>query len=600
MSQTPEERPGGTRDCCADFSGDCSRRDFMRAGVAAAAVSGGGLGAFYFGYGASVPSPVRVGVIGTGDEGSVLLGAINPKYVEVKAIADIRPYNVYRAFHGEIGQPARPGMMKVYGWKSEDEARRHVKVYGPWQEMLANARRDGLEAIIIALPLFLHAAVAIAAMRNGLHVLTEKLMGHTVHECKEMARVADDTRRHLVTGHQRHYNVLYAQAADQIKRGMLGDLHFIRAQWHRSNMPGKDSWQQPLPPGVKGKELAKRLGELEKSRKAAGAEDFDRLDQQVRQLKAQIADYVLHTGGLANGLPSLAELDGTAAGDMIQKICELGAGKGKGKGRPAEQLGYEAMKVTNAAGDDIYDRPAIEELIRWRLWDRTAAGLMAELGSHQLDAASIFISAAHGGEKKIHPLSVVAAGNRPIFPPDRDCEDHVYCILEFPAPHYDPADPQAAKKKIGVMYSSINGNGFGGYGEIVMGTKGTLILEREQVLHEPSKAAEIRVTGGGAGPTLDTQASGAAKQMTSAGGAQNVSRGYAEEIEHFAWCVRNPSPENIPRCHPKVALGDAVIALVTNMAAREGRRIEFDEAWFDPAKPETPEGVEPDLTRYKA
>jgi len=27
-----------------------------------------------------------------------------------------------------------------------------------------------------------------------------------------------------------------------------------------------------------------------------------------------------------------------------------------------------------------YDRTALEELIRWRLWDRTGGGLMAELG----------------------------------------------------------------------------------------------------------------------------------------------------------------------------------------------------------------------------
>ena len=45
---------------------------------------------------------LRVGVIGTGDEGSVLLGAINPDFIEVKAIADIRPYNIWRAFHGDI------------------------------------------------------------------------------------------------------------------------------------------------------------------------------------------------------------------------------------------------------------------------------------------------------------------------------------------------------------------------------------------------------------------------------------------------------------------------------------------------------------------
>ena len=45
--------------------------------------------------------------------GSVLVGALNPKYIAVKAIADIRPYNVHRAFHGDCysrgrERPARP------------------------------------------------------------------------------------------------------------------------------------------------------------------------------------------------------------------------------------------------------------------------------------------------------------------------------------------------------------------------------------------------------------------------------------------------------------------------------------------------------------
>ena len=80
--------------------------------------------------------------------------------------------------------------------------------------------------------------------------------------------------------------------------------------------------------------------------------------------------------------------------------------------------------------------------------------------------------------------------------------------------------------------------------------------------------------------------------------AGSVSRGYIEELEHWAWCIRQPAPENRPRCHPEVALGDAVIALTTNMAARQSRRIEFQEAWFDPTRPETPEGIAPDVTRY--
>ena len=68
------------------------------AGVA----SGAGLGSIYFGYGRSVGDPLRVGVLGTGDEGSVLIGAHTPDYLNVIAIADIRPFNVHRAFHGDV------------------------------------------------------------------------------------------------------------------------------------------------------------------------------------------------------------------------------------------------------------------------------------------------------------------------------------------------------------------------------------------------------------------------------------------------------------------------------------------------------------------
>ena len=124
---------------------------------------------------------------------------INPEFIEVKAIADIRPYNIWRAFHGdhysEASLAARPGLMAKYDWKTEEEARRHVKVYekknGGYKELLKNAKRDGLEAVVIALPLHLHAPAAIAAMQAGLHVLTEKLMAHSVGECKDMARTAE-------------------------------------------------------------------------------------------------------------------------------------------------------------------------------------------------------------------------------------------------------------------------------------------------------------------------------------------------------------------------------------------------------------------------
>jgi predicted dehydrogenase len=537
-----------------------TRRDFLTGTLAAGLATGAGLGSIYFGYGKSVGSPLRVGVLGTGDEGSVLLGAHNPDYLNVVAIADIRPYNIFRGFHGDVSSPsantARPGLMAKYKWSSEDEARKKVKVYEAYEDLLKD---KNVEAVIIALPLHLHAEASIKAMRAGKHVLTEKLMGHSVHECKEMGRVARETGKILATGHQRHYSVLYDNAVHTIgKARLLGDLHSIRAQWHRGNLPGKDSWKPPLPDD---ESLVKQLARWKKDLDSARPGDIDALAKKISQLEAQIAD----------------------------------------KAIDAAKHGYTQMTLPDGSA-----RSPMEELIRWRLWNRTGGGLMAELGSHQLDAAGIFVSAMHGEGKKVKPLTVTAVGNRSIFPADREIDDHVYCMYEYPAPGYD----EDKNKKIVVTYSSINGNGFGGYGEVVLGTKGTLVLEQERdvmLYKDSSKDTRVTVAKAKDGtPTLDTTESGGGGYAAGAGGAASAppSRGYTEEMEHWAWCIRNPSPENQPRCKPEVAIADAVIALVSNIALANPAtqaRIEFKPEWFDIASDETPEGVKPDVKqdRYK-
>ena len=539
-----------------------TRRDFLTGTVAAGLATGAGLGSIYFGYGKSVGNPLRVGVVGTGDEGSVLLGAHNPDYLNVVAIADIRPYNIFRGFHGDMSSPsayqARPGLMAKYQWSTEDEARKNVKVYEAYEELLAD---KDIEAIVIALPLHLHAPAAIKAMRAGKHVLTEKLMGHSIHECKEMGQVAKETDKILATGHQRHYSILYDNAVYTIgKAGLIGDVHSIRAQWHRGNLPGKDSWKPPLPGD---EELAKKLVSWKRARDSAKPAEIEAWTKKVAQLEAQISDQVVD----------------------------------------AAAHGYTQMTLPDGA-----TRSPLEELIRWRLWNRTGGGLMAELGSHQLDAAGIFVSAMHGEGKKVKPLTVTAVGNRSIFPADREVDDHVYCMYEYPAPGYE----EDSNKKIVVTYSSINGNGFGGYGEVVMGTKGTLILENERdVMLYKDSARDTRVTvkkGKDGAPALDTTESGGGGAVAASSNGDPKappSRGYTEEMEHWAWCIRNPAPENQPRCKPDVALADAVIALVSNIALANPTtqsRIEFKPEWFDIGSDETPEGIKPDTSRdaYKA
>jgi hypothetical protein len=270
--------------------------------------------------------------------------------------------------------------------------------------------------------------------------------------------------------------------------------------------------------------------------------------------------------------------------------------------KSAEQYGYE--DATFEGSGKKYDRSAAEELLRWRLWQRTGGGLMVELGSHQLDAATIFLAANRDyyldqidskeprGEK-VMPLKVHVSANRNIFGLDREVSDHVTTLVEFPAPDYDTRTEAGRKRKICVQYSTINGNGFGGYGEIVYGTGGTLVLTSEtdsEIFRSGGTGSTVAARAESA--MLDTQSSGPA-QTAMGGGKAEVSRGYAEELQHWAWCIRhNPrvkAPTLQPRCHPKIALADSVIALVTNIAADKGESITFNPDWFDPMNDATPE-----------
>ena len=497
-----------------------TRRDILKT----AAVSAIGLGALYFNYEKLNGSPVKTAFIGCGDEGNVLITEHPPEYMDIVAIADPRPGNLARTFKGSHPE-ARIGLFKKLGQAQASS----IQQYENHVELL-KARAEGkvdFEMVVIAVPLSQHAPIAMACLDAGLHVLTEKLMAHNVTQCKQMIRKADEKGLLLAVGHQRHYSVLYDNANDLIRKDLLGDIKFIRAQWHRNNsFPGKDSWRNwGIKPEAKVDE--KYLLELEKSGKL-------------------------------------------------------------------KELGYDSAK----------------QLIDWRLYNATGGGLMAELGSHQMDASSIFLG-------KKHPLAVQGYGGKNFYGvkgvgpkenwiDDRDIDDQIYVTLEFPGRHYDEDENDIAI----VTYSSINTNKQEFYGESVFGSRGTLIMkeEKEAILYKEQSAG----SGGGVeqrlwvidnaksgGPALDsynTAAPSAAGAMAKAGMGDSVSRGYREEMEHFCYCVSNKLDSDKLRCNGRVAMADAIMALTANLAMKHKKRIVFKDEWFDPASDAVPETDEQVLT----
>src|SRR5260370_39388778 len=115
-----------------------TRRRFMQGMVAAGATLPVSAAA-YFGYRYhGFPSgmrPVKAAIIGTGDEGGVLVGEHNPQFVHFIAYSDIRPTNQRRIFLDERltnANSPRRGFNHHYG----SDAKKHIKLYENYHEML--------------------------------------------------------------------------------------------------------------------------------------------------------------------------------------------------------------------------------------------------------------------------------------------------------------------------------------------------------------------------------------------------------------------------------------------------------------------------------
>jgi predicted dehydrogenase len=201
------------------------RRNFLKAVAGLPALAG--LGAAVATSGPVRGGPVRLGFVGLGGEGRVLLGQVDPAYAQVTALCDINPAQLARADEvlAKTGAPPAP----------------HFAEYA---DMLRSA---DVEAVVVATPLWTHADITVACLEAGRHVLCEKMMAWDVEGCDRMRQAARRAGLVLEIGYQRRYNPMYQAAMDGvIRRGLLGDVHLSRILWHR-NGNWRRSGEPPSP-----------------------------------------------------------------------------------------------------------------------------------------------------------------------------------------------------------------------------------------------------------------------------------------------------------------------------------------------------------------
>ncbi len=390
-------------------------------------------------------APVRVAVIGTGGRGSDLLRALT-------TIDDVALVGVCDDYAPHLEQGAK-------------YAGPQAKTFSDYRKLLDELKP---QAVVIAVPLYLHYKLAADCLSAGCDVFLEKTMCYTVAEARKLAAQVVASKRVFQVGLQRRANAIYKQAQAMVAAGMIGQVTSIKAQWHRNN-----SWRRPIP------------------------------------------------------VPQ---------------------------------------------GDKHWLK--LEKKLNWRLYKAYSAGLMAELGSHQMDVVNWLLGT--------HPKRVIASGGIEYFRDGREVYDNISCLYEYELKAVD-STPYTVR----VNYTSICNNAYEGAAELIMGTKGSLYLTSAKGLLWQEKGTDVVSWEGNKDqPTADANAA-----VVTAGKTLKLSndpwahRGAPFEIDiaegndtrdelvSFIDHVRRQDVKTI--CDVNVGLTDCATILMANQSVETGGWVTF-------------------------
>lgn len=155
---------------------------------------------------------VKFGMIGTGSRGSYLL----------KHLSGIDDGHCVAIC--DVNQEALDA--------AADVIKTNPKKYKDYRELLAD---KDVEAVLIAVPLYLHFPVTRDALMAGKHTFCEKSLVFRPDEVHALRKVAvEHSSQVLQVGLQRRYSLYFQAVKNMIDTGVLGDVTHMHAQWHRN------------------------------------------------------------------------------------------------------------------------------------------------------------------------------------------------------------------------------------------------------------------------------------------------------------------------------------------------------------------------------
>ena len=125
-----------------------------------------------------------------------------------------------------------------------------VKVYQDWRELLD--KEKNLSSVNVSTPDHMHASITMRAMQQGLHVYTQKPLTQTIHEARQLARVAREKGLVTQMGIQIHSDQIHRSIVATIQAGTIGKVTEVHS-WSGKHWGGKNPAPirtDPIPTGL--------------------------------------------------------------------------------------------------------------------------------------------------------------------------------------------------------------------------------------------------------------------------------------------------------------------------------------------------------------
>ncbi len=201
-----------------------NRRSFLRGfAVSAAAASGGcvWLGGAGRARVVAKGQKVRLGVVGVGGKGTFDWMQMFAAGAEIVAFCDVDA----REIEGALVQ-----FQKLGGDPSK------VRRYADWRVMLEREERN-IDAITVSTPDHMHAAIAVNAMKLGLHCYVQKPLVRTIWEAKRFDDVARESGVITQMGNQGSSGNGHRRNVELLQQGVIGDVTEVHVWTDRPIWP---------------------------------------------------------------------------------------------------------------------------------------------------------------------------------------------------------------------------------------------------------------------------------------------------------------------------------------------------------------------------